>query len=98
LAAYIYASRGDRETALGLLHDSPADLKGTKRNGEVDRAAAYQILGLDNESQAALERAFAGHDNTLVFALVEPRWERLRATPRFARLLTDMKFPTGDAR
>jgi tetratricopeptide (TPR) repeat protein len=94
LEAYIRAAAGDRAGALLLLRQAEA-VPGRPHLGEMDLAAAYAILGLTDQSQAAVTRAFRDRDDSLVFAAVEPRWDRLRTTPAFTALLSAMNLPTG---
>jgi tetratricopeptide (TPR) repeat protein len=95
LEAYIRAAAGDRVTALGLLRQAEAE-PDRSRLGEMDFAAAYAVLGLTEPSQAAIRRALRDRDDSLVFAGVEPRWDRLRTTPAFAAILRTLNLPVGD--
>lgn len=57
---------------------------------------AMIYMGLDNKDKAFewLEKGFAIHDGDMVLLKVFPLWDPLRSDPRFAKLLTRMRFPS----
>ncbi|MFL5506320.1 MAG: TPR end-of-group domain-containing protein, partial [Gemmatimonadales bacterium] len=52
--------------------------------------------GLGDKERAFhwLERAFEERSHWLVWLRLDPRWDRLRDDPRFAPLVTRMKYPS----
>ena len=57
-------------------------------------AGAYAVLGDLDAAFALLERAYAEHDRGMVWLRVNPRFDNLRADPRFATLVERMGFPS----
>ena len=95
LEAYIHAAAGHRDDALRLLRQTEAE-PDRPRAGEMDLAGTYDLLGMPARAQAAVERALRNPDSALVFAAVEPRWDRLRAIRPFAAFVSTMKLSTGE--
>jgi len=56
-------------------------------------AGAYAVAGDLDAAFAKLERGFADHDRAMVWLRVNPRFDSLRADPRYASLVERMKFP-----
>jgi len=56
-------------------------------------AGAYAVVGDLDAAFAKLERGFADHDRAMVWLRVNPRFDSLRADPRYASLVERMKFP-----
>lgn len=53
----------------------------------------YLALGRDAEAIESLHAAAEIHDNEIVFIKVDPRFDRLRANPRFQEIVRSLKFP-----
>jgi TolB-like protein len=53
----------------------------------------YIDLGRDEEAITWLGRAAEAHDVEIVFIKVDPRFDRLRANPRFQEIVHSMNFP-----
>ena len=68
------------------------------RDGEIDLAATYDLLGLPDRAGESVQRARKNHDDSLRFAAVEPRWDRLRATAAFATVAAATGLPIGEHR
>ncbi len=56
-------------------------------------AMMYAGLGKHDQAFASLDKAYDERDSLLVFLKVEPTFDRLRADPRFERLLQRVGFP-----
>ena len=54
-------------------------------------AGVYGLLGRDDEALAALERDLALGDRDWEYLAADPWFERLRAHPRFAAIVAEMK-------
>jgi serine/threonine protein kinase/tetratricopeptide (TPR) repeat protein len=86
---HAYAVSGDREKARQVL----ADLRELSRRRYVspfDTAVIY--AGMDDEDRAVewLEKAFDDRSLEMIFLKVDPRFDSLRADPRFVNLLRRM--------
>jgi tetratricopeptide (TPR) repeat protein len=55
-------------------------------------AQIYLALGDRNKALELLERALNAREALMVFLKVEPKWDAIRADPRFVAILTRMKF------
>jgi tetratricopeptide (TPR) repeat protein len=55
-------------------------------------ALVYNALGETGRALDFLERSFDERDARMVFLKVEPKWNNLRAEPRFAALIKRMNF------
>ncbi len=53
----------------------------------------YLDLGRDEEAVAWLGKAAEVHDVEIVFIKVDPRFDRLRANPRFQEIVSSLRFP-----
>jgi TolB-like protein len=53
----------------------------------------YVDLGLDEEAITWLGKAAEAHDVEIVFIKVDPRFDRLRANPRFQEIVRSLNFP-----
>jgi TolB-like protein/DNA-binding winged helix-turn-helix (wHTH) protein/Tfp pilus assembly protein PilF len=53
----------------------------------------YLDLGRDEEAVAWLVKAAEVHDVEIVFIKVDPRFDRLRANPRFQEIVSSLRFP-----
>ena len=56
-------------------------------------ALVHAGLGQDDAAFASLDKAFDERSNWLVWLRLDPRWNRLRSDPRFAKLERRMGFP-----
>jgi tetratricopeptide (TPR) repeat protein len=56
-------------------------------------ALVHAALGDNDAANAALEKAFEERSNWLVWLRLDPRWKGLHADPRFADLVSRMRFP-----
>ncbi|MFL5088694.1 MAG: tetratricopeptide repeat protein, partial [Xanthobacteraceae bacterium] len=56
-------------------------------------ALVYAGLGQNDAAFARLEKAFDERSNWLVWLRLDPRWNGLRGDPRFAQLVSRMRFP-----
>ncbi len=87
---YALARLGKRDEALALL----VKLKTTNEYvspGEL--AFLYAGLGDKEQALASLEKAYGAHDLHLQFLKVEPRYDSLRADPRFQDLMRRVGLP-----
>jgi len=57
-----------------------------------NKALVYNGLGKSKDALDWLERGFAERDPRMVFLKVEPKWNNLRADPRFIDLLQRMRL------
>jgi hypothetical protein len=83
------AAAGRRDEALAVLEE----LKHRRDRQYVSPwglASIYARLGESNSAFEWLERAYDEHDSTLVWLKVHPRFDGLRAEPRFVALLRKM--------
>ncbi len=83
------AAAGRRDEALAVLEE----LKSRRDRQYVSPwglASIYARLGETGSALEWLERAYDEHDSTLVWLKVHPRFDGLRAEPRFVALLTKM--------
>ena len=53
----------------------------------------YVDLGRDEEAITWLGKAAESHDVEIVFIKVDPRFDRLRANPRFQEIVRSLRFP-----
>jgi tetratricopeptide (TPR) repeat protein len=56
-------------------------------------ALIYHALGETNQSLIWLEKGYELHDPKMAFLKVEPKWNTLRADPRFQELMKKLAFP-----
>jgi len=62
----------------------------------VSRVFVYAGLG-DDRLFDALEEAYQQRSSSLVWSMVFPHWDELRAHPRFRDLLRRMNFPVSSS-
>jgi DNA-binding winged helix-turn-helix (wHTH) protein/TolB-like protein/Tfp pilus assembly protein PilF len=93
------AARGFVEAAAGRHAEAQQTLAGLKRLSG-DRfvtsygvALVYAGLGQNDEAFTWLNRAFDERSHWLVWLRLDPRWNGLRPDPRFAELVSRMRFP-----
>jgi DNA-binding winged helix-turn-helix (wHTH) protein/TolB-like protein/Tfp pilus assembly protein PilF len=80
--------RAEAQTALGEFLNSANERYVPPYN----IALIYNALGESGKALDYLEKGFAEKDVRMVFLKVEPKWNNLRAEPRFAALLKKMNF------
>ena len=91
LAGFAKAKAGRTDEALKDLET----LKSMQAQGlaaDYNTAMLYNCLGKTNEALAELERAFAAKDVRLILLKADPKWDNLRAEPRFVDLMKRMNF------
>jgi tetratricopeptide (TPR) repeat protein len=89
--AHAYALAGDSAAAHAILNE----LLEVQRDTYVPPTAIAAVyVGLGNTAQALrwLERGFAGRDGDMVLLKTLSLWDPLRAEPRFAALIEQMRF------
>jgi Flp pilus assembly protein TadD len=86
---HAYAVSGDREKARQVLSDL-RELSRRRYVSPFDTAVIY--AGMDDEDRAVewLEKAFDDRSLEMIFLKVDPRFDSLRADPRFVNLLRRM--------
>jgi DNA-binding winged helix-turn-helix (wHTH) protein/TolB-like protein/Tfp pilus assembly protein PilF len=88
---YALAKSGKSDDARAILNE----LENKAATGYVASHALAQIyngLGEKEKALDMLEKAFAEKDALMVFLKVEPKWDNLRAEPRFVELMRKMNF------
>ncbi|HET9251923.1 MAG TPA: protein kinase [Candidatus Eisenbacteria bacterium] len=93
LLAHAYAVSGRKEEAWVLLEELEEAEARDRFVSPYSLAAVYAGLGNANRAFELLNRAFHSRDRGMVFLYVAPRFDPLRADPRFTDLLRRMKFP-----
>jgi tetratricopeptide (TPR) repeat protein len=89
---FVAGVAGRRSQAL----DALAELEQLSRRRFVTSygvALIYAGLGQNDAAFAWLEKAFDERSNWLVWLRLDPRWNGLRTDPRFAQLVSRMRFP-----
>jgi serine/threonine protein kinase/tetratricopeptide (TPR) repeat protein len=89
---YALAKSGKQAEARGLLEEL-LKLSTQRYVPPYHIALIYNGLGARDETLAWLERGFEQRDPKMVFLKVEPKWNNLRADPRFQDLLRRVGFP-----
>jgi serine/threonine-protein kinase len=87
--AVIYAQLGEREKAQALF----TEVQNMKIVPPSDMAAVYAAFGERDKAFAFLEEAYATHDLQLQLLGVEPKYDSLRADPRFGNLMRRLGLP-----
>lgn len=93
LLAHAYAVAGRTEEAWRILEDLEEAAARDRHVSPYSLAAAYTGLGNADRAFDLLNRAFHSRDRGMSWLLVAPRFDPLRADPRFTDLLRRMKFP-----
>ena len=93
LLAHAYAVSGRTEEAWSLLEELEEAEARDRYVSPYSLAAVYTGLGNADRAFALLNRAFHSRDRGMASLLVAPRFDTLRADPRFSDLLRRMKFP-----
>ncbi|HSP62537.1 MAG TPA: protein kinase [Pyrinomonadaceae bacterium] len=89
---YALAKSGKQAEARGLLEEL-LKLSTQRYVSPGNIALIYNGLGQADETLAWLERGYERRDPKMVFLKVEPKWNNLRADPRFQDLLRRVGFP-----
>jgi serine/threonine protein kinase/tetratricopeptide (TPR) repeat protein len=89
--AHVYGRMGRRAESLDIVNQLLEAAK-TRYISPYGIASIYACLGEISTALDWLERAYAEHDQTIVWAKVHPRLDNLRGEPRFRQLLTKMKL------
>ena len=89
--ACAYARLGNTAEARRLLAGLEA-MKATRYVGPYLLALVHNALGETDPALALLEEAYRTRDWRMTFLKVDPRWNNLRAQPRFAALMREMNF------
>lgn len=97
LLAHTYAVSGRTDEARRILGDLEEAVK-ERYVSAYSLAAVHTGLGESDRAFEMLNRAFRERDRGMVWILVAPRLDPLRADPRFTDLLRRMKFPGTEAR
>jgi len=84
--AHVFAKMGRGDDALAIV-DQLLEMRESKYISSYGIASIQACLGKIDESLAWLERAYAEHDQTLVWLKVHPRLDPLREDPRFQDIL-----------
>jgi DNA-binding winged helix-turn-helix (wHTH) protein/TolB-like protein/Flp pilus assembly protein TadD len=89
-SGYILAKMGRVQAARQIL----AVLEGRKDKPFSAYSTAQVYIGLGERERALekLEQAFKQNEPLMVFLKIEPRWNELRAEPRFMNLMRQMNF------
>jgi DNA-binding winged helix-turn-helix (wHTH) protein/TolB-like protein/tetratricopeptide (TPR) repeat protein len=84
--AYVYAKTGRKDEALKII----ARFKETSKEGYVDPLLVASVYNAMGETELALEwieRGYNDRSSAMIYLKVEPRYDWLRADPRFADLI-----------
>ena len=91
IAAYIYARMGDAQRARSILV-APGEVEDAP-SVHWSAAAVYGVLGDFDRALDLLEQAYAGRMKSVMTLAVNPRYDALRADPRFVEFLTRVGLP-----
>ena len=89
--AHVYARMGRRDEALEIV-DALLEIAKTRYVSPYGIGSIYACLGDNETSLDWLDRAYAEHDQTLVWVKAHPRLDRLRDEPRYRDLLRRMRL------
>jgi tetratricopeptide (TPR) repeat protein len=90
IRAHVLAQAGRRAEAVRLLNVLAA--QGGAYTRPYFSALVWSALGENAKALDELERAFVGHDSTLVNLCVDPRFQHLHSQPRFDTLCRRLKL------
>jgi Tfp pilus assembly protein PilF len=90
--AYFYALSGERAEAQIILQRLKAEPKGTDSYFPIAFAQIYSALNEADQAFEWIEKAYDEHLDWLVHIKVEPRFDPIRADPRFTSVLRRMKL------
>ena len=91
LAAFLYASRGQRDRIDPLVFRARPE-QTFDGDAAYWQGGIYAMLGDKDRAFALLDRAYAEKDWMLRDVKVSPIWDPLRKDPRFSRLLSQMRL------
>ena len=93
---YMYGAIGQRPQALNVLHEIDGM---AQKQFVTPYAAALVYLGLGEKEKtlSLLRQCYEERSNWLVWLLKDPRWDPMRAEPRFQEIVRKVGFP-ADAR
>jgi Flp pilus assembly protein TadD len=95
LAAYMYALAGDERESRRLIAELTSDPeRAPARPAEI--AGVLGVLGDTTEAFSWFERAVNSGDTTVGYVAIDPRYDALRADPRFERLLARLGLPSKE--
>jgi tetratricopeptide (TPR) repeat protein len=89
---FVAATAGRTDEAREILAELER-LAGRKFVTSYGIALVYAGLGQHDAAFACLDRAFDERSHWLVWLRLDPRWNALRADPRFSELVRRMRFP-----
>jgi serine/threonine protein kinase/Tfp pilus assembly protein PilF len=92
LEGYALARSGKRAEARAILDNLLALAKTDRFIPPYHLAILYHGLGNDNEAMMWLERGLEQRDPKMTFLIVEPKWNDLRANPRFQEIVKRAGF------
>jgi serine/threonine-protein kinase len=93
IAAYIYARMGEKDRARAILV-APGEVEDAP-SVYWNAAAVHGILGDFDRAFELLERAYRGRMKSVMTLAVNPRYESLRADPRFEEFLIQIGLPVA---
>jgi TolB-like protein len=93
--AYLHAREGRRGDALKTLVELRERYQRAGEEVATSIAAIHVALGEHAEALAWLQRAADGRESAIGYVNVHPRWDPLRADPRFTSILTTLGFTPG---
>lgn len=92
LAGYSLAKAGETEKSRAVL-DELQKLSAERYVPPYNLALVHNGLGNENAALGYLEKGLAEKDARMIFLKIEPKWNNLRAQPRFQNLMRRMNFP-----
>ena len=92
LAGYTYAVSGRRGEAERVLREM-STLGEKSYVPPYNLALVHHGLGNTDEALRWLEKAYVDRDTHMIMLAADPKWDSLRADPRFADLIKRMGFP-----
>jgi tetratricopeptide (TPR) repeat protein len=92
MLAYLHAASGNRAKAVAIVRELEARSR-REYVSPMQIATGYLGLGDTDGTFAWLDSAYAARDPVLRVVLYDPRWDPVRADPRFARLRARMGLP-----
>jgi tetratricopeptide (TPR) repeat protein len=90
---YLYAKSGRRKDAEGLLAEFSALAREGRYPSSYAIAVIYAGLGQEDEVFRRLDDAYRERSHWLVWLKRDPRWDGVRADPRFAKLVRKVGLP-----